>query len=74
MERRTFTQVRSDTLPLGEGGKGERSDARTFRRIGRNQKSAAGENGIYPARFSDSSLLGQENLSSQKNARPFQLI
>lgn len=70
LERRTFTQVRSDTLPMGEGGKGERSDARTFRRIGRNQKSAAGENGIYPARFSDSSLLGQENLSSQKKRSP----
>lgn len=23
LERRTFTQVRSDTLPMGEGGKGE---------------------------------------------------
>ncbi len=48
LERRTFTQVRSDTLPKGEGGKGEQSDARTFQRVGRNQKSAAGENGISP--------------------------
>lgn len=48
LERRTFTERRSDTLPMGEGGKGERSDARTFRRIGRNQKSEAGENRNFP--------------------------
>lgn len=74
LERSKITLLRSDTLPMGEGGKGERSDARTFRRIGRNQKSAAGENGIYPARFSDSSLLGQENLSSQKKRSPLPVV
>ena len=73
IERSRACIGRAIPKPMGEGGKGERSDARTFRRIGRNQKSVAGESGIYPARFSNSSLFSQENLSSQKNARPFQL-
>ena len=65
--------VERGTLSQGDGGKGERSDARTFRASSDGIKSPQLEkSGIYPARFSDSSLFGQENLSSQKNARPFQ--
>lgn len=68
LERSKITLLRSDTLPMGEGGKGERSDARTFRASSDGIKSPQlDESGISPFQSSIQDQYKNTNIETLIN-------